>query len=192
MSAVSIVILKSRLKIATMFLKESEATVLFPGGFGTFDEGFESLTLVQTGKAKPRPIVAIDPPGSSFWRSTLKLFKRNFVDEKLVGPGDLGLIRHFQDTEKAADEITGFYRNYHSSRFFRDQYLVRMRRKLTDDQLGRLRREFKDILAKGSFDRLLDAAQDDIKDSSLHRIVFYFNRAAYDRLRVLIDYLNNL
>lgn len=175
-----------------MFLKESAATVLFPGGFGTFDEGFESLTLVQTGKAKPRPIVVMDTLGSSFWRSTLKLFKRNFTDEKLIAPGDLGLIRHFQDADKAVREITGFYRNYHSSRFFHDQYLVRMRKKLANDQLEKLGREFKDILVRGSFDRLLDAEEDDIKDSNLHRLVFHFNRASYDRLRVLIDYLNNL
>lgn len=175
-----------------MFLKESEATVLLPGGFGTFDEGFESFTLVQTGKAKPRPIVLIDTPGSSFWRSTLKLFKRNFVDGKLIGPGDLSLMRHFQDADRAVAEITGFYRNYHSSRFFKDQYLIRLRKPLSGGQLDKLNRDFRDLLTQGQFERFPNSAEDEPKDTGLWRLVFYFNRSSYERLRALIDYLNLL
>ncbi len=174
-----------------MFLKESAATVLFPGGFGTFDEGFESFTLVQTGKAKPRPIVLMDPPGSAFWRSTLKLFKQNMERDGLISPGDLSLMRHFQDENKAVEEITGFYGNYHSSRFLRDQYLVRLNNPLPEGVLHRLNREFKDLVTRGGFERLNDAAQDDIQDARLERIVFYFNRTHYSRLRQLIDVLNS-
>ena len=175
-----------------MFLKESEATVLFPGGFGTFDEGFESLTLVQSGKAKPRPIVVIDTPGDSFWRSTLKLFGMNMEGNGLISPGDMALIRHFQDAGEAVGEISGFYSNYHSSRFFKDQYLVRLRRPVPDAALRRLNVDFRDILARGSFERLADVREDDVRDRGLERIVFRFDRSNYSRLRQLIDRFNSL
>lgn len=176
-----------------MFLKESESTVLFPGGFGTFDEGFESFTLVQTGKAKPRPMVLLDPPGSSFWSSMLHLLKENMEEERLISPGDLGLMRHFQDADKAVDEITGFYGNYHSSRFFKDQYLIRLNRRLSSANLARVNQEFKDMLKKGSFEIYKDtASHDDIKDPKLERVLFYFNRTHYSRLRELIDFFNSL
>lgn len=175
-----------------MFLKESEATVLFPGGFGTFDEGFESLTLVQTGKAKPRPIVAVDTRGDSFWRSTLALFRRNMETNGLISPGDLSLVRHCQGAEAAAAEISGFYSNYHSSRFFKDQYLIRLRKPVSDGFLGRLGSEFKDMVTRGGFERLADVGQDDIQDRRLERIVFHFDRSNYSRLRQLIDRFNSL
>ncbi len=175
-----------------MFLKESAATVLFPGGFGTFDEGFESFTLVQTGKAKPRPLVLIDPPGSSFWRSTLKLFKRNMEGMGYISPTDLSLMRHFQNTEAAAHEITHFYSNYHSSRFMRGKYLIRVRKRLPEPFFEKLNRNYKDMLVRGAFERMTDLSEDDMKDPSLERIVFEFNRSNYSRLRDLIDRLNSL
>ena len=175
-----------------MFLKESEATVLFPGGFGTFDEGFESFTLVQTGKAKPRPLVLIDTPGSTFWNSTLKLLKKNMEGDKLISPGDLDLVRHFQDTGEAVKELVHFYGNYHSSRFFKDKYLIRLRRPLPAGALDRLNRDFKYILSVGSFEKLTDLSFEDNKDRALTRLLFPFNRSSYQGLRLLIDALNKL
>lgn len=175
-----------------MFLKESEATVLFPGGFGTFDEGFESFTLVQTGKAKPRPLVLIDSPGSNYWNSVLHMLKKNMEDGGLIAPDDRRLMRHFQNAGLAVKELTGFYGNYHSSRFFKDLYLIRLRRPVPNDTLDELGRVFKDILVEGGFERLKDTSQDDVSDPSLHRIVFAFNRVGYARLRQLIDRLNRL
>ncbi len=175
-----------------MFLKESEATVLFPGGFGTFDEGFESLTLVQTGKAKPRPLVLVDPPGSDFWSSSLKTLKKNMEGGGFISPGDLSLFRHFQDTDKAVQEIVNFYKNYHSSRFFKDKYLLRVRKRLSDGELLKLNKDFKGMLAEGSFERLTDMSEDDMKDPFLDRILFKFDRSSYSRLRQLIDYVNSL
>ena len=173
-----------------MFLKESEATVLFPGGFGTFDEGFESFTLVQTGKAKPRPIVLVDTPGSTFWSSTLKLFKKNMEKSGLISLGDLSLMRHFQDVNEAVGEISHFYSNYHSSRFFRDRYLIRLRKPVPDKVLRQLSGEFKDMLSEGLIERLDNVSEDDNKDATLERLVFHFDRAGYSRLRQLIDRLN--
>ncbi len=173
-----------------MFLKESEATVLFPGGFGTFDEGFESFTLVQTGKAKPRPLALIDTPGSVYWSSLLELLKKNMEEEGLVSPGDLTLMRHFQNADAAVEELTGFYRNYHSSRFLKDNYLVHLKKPLEAPALARINRDFKDIVTEGGFERLEDLSEDDNKDVSLERLVFHFNRSSYSRLRQLIDTLN--
>jgi hypothetical protein len=175
-----------------MFLKESEATVLFPGGFGTFDEGFESFTLVQTGKAKPRPLVLIDTPQSDFWASMLAVFKKHMEGGGLISKNDLNLMRHIQDPEKAAEELAHFYRNYESSRFFKDQYLIRLRRPVPDAMLKKISEDFKDILEKGEFERLKDIGEDDNHDPSLERIVFYFDRSGHSRLRELIDLFNSL
>ena len=175
-----------------MFLKESQATVLFPGGFGTFDEGFESFTLVQTGKARPRPLVLLDTPDSSYWRSTLKLLKQNFEEEGLISKNDLSLIRHFQDPDEGVDELVRFYVNYDSSRFLRDRYLIRLRRALKTQELEKINRDFKDILNGGVFERMVDLTNDDNKDPSLERLVFHFDKSSYARLRLLIDHLNSL
>lgn len=173
-----------------MFLKESAATVLFPGGFGTFDEGFESLTLVQTGKAKPRPIVLVDHPGSDYWEVLLHALKRTLERDRLITPGDLSLMRHYQNAEAAAEEVVRFYRNYHSSRFFEDRYLIRVKKRVTDGELKLINRDFKDLLTKGRFQRMNDLSLDDEKDPKLDRIVFDFTRSGYHRLRALIDVLN--
>lgn len=173
-----------------MFLKESAATVLFPGGFGTFDEGFESLTLVQTGKAKPRPIVLVDYPGSDYWSIILDGLKRTLERDGLITPGDLTLMRHYQNPSEAADEIVRFYKNYHSSRFFENKYLIRVKKQLTPAQFKLINREFKDLLAGGSFVRMKNVKDDDEKDPTLDRILFPFTRAGYHRLRILIDTLN--
>ncbi len=175
-----------------MFLKESEATVLFPGGFGTFDEGFESLTLVQTGKAKPRPLVLVDAPGSDYWRSLMKLMKKNLQDEGLISPNDLTLVHHYQDNLSAVDDLILFYKNYDSSRFLRDKYLIRLKRPISDEELKRVSAQFKDICAKGGIERLKDLAEDDNHDPALERLVFHFDRSGYSRLRQLIDHLNAL
>jgi len=175
-----------------MFLKESEATVLFPGGFGTFDEGFESFTLVQTGKARPRPLLLVDRPKSLFWKDTISFFDRHMKKGGLISPSDLSLMRHFQDADKAVEEITGFYRNYHSSRFLKDQYLIRLKKPLAQAALVRINTTFKDILASGRFEPLDDFRGDDHADTTLYRLAFNFDRSGYARLRQLIDYLNTL
>jgi len=175
-----------------MFLKESQATVLFPGGFGTFDEGFESFTLVQTGKAKPRPLVLLDTPESTYWASTLKLLKKNFENDGLISKNDMSLIRHFQEADPAVGELVNFFSNYDSSRFFRDQYLIRVRKPISSGDLARINRDFKDILSRGVFERMTDFHEDDNKDPALERLLFYFDKSSYARLRVLIDTLNSL
>ncbi len=175
-----------------MFLKESAATVLFPGGFGTFDEGFESFTLVQTGKARPRPLVLMDTPGSLFWSSTIKLLKQTMEHGKLISPGDLDLMRHTQDCDEGVEAVTGFYRNYHSSRFFRDKYLIRLNRTISAQALAKINKDFKVILSSGEFELLSDLSLEDNKEDGLTRLIFSFNKTSYQGLRKLIDYLNTL
>ncbi len=175
-----------------MFLKESQATVLFPGGFGTFDEGFESLTLTQTGKAKPRPIVLLDMPGSRYWKDLLRYIKVHLGKERLISPNDLSLIRHFQDVDKAVYELKHFYSNYESSRFLKDHYLLRFRKPLSPKQFTKLNTDFKDLLSRGDFELLAGVEEDDNKDPKLQRLKFHFDRSGYARLRQLIDYLNSL
>ena len=173
-----------------IFLKESQATVLFPGGFGTFDEGFESGTLVQTGKARPRPLVLVDTPKSIFWKSLLSFLKNNMQRGGLISPADLSLMRHVRDADEAVREVTGFYKNYDSSRFLRDQYLIRLKRPVSDAVLKTINARFRDILSGGVFERLDDLHEDDNQGPLLHRIAFNFDRSNYARLRQLIDYLN--
>ena len=175
-----------------MFLKESQATVLFPGGFGTFDEGFESFTLVQTGKARPRPLVFVDTPQSVFWKSLTTFIKKNMGGGGLISPHDLSLMRHVQSEDAAVKEVVGFYRNYDSSRFLRDQYLIRLKKPVSDEALRYVNAHFRDIVTGGSFERLDDLGVDDNQGLSLYRIVFNFDRSNYARLRELIDYLNSL
>ena len=175
-----------------MFLKESEATVLFPGGFGTFDEGFESFTLVQIGKARPRPLVLVDHARSLFWKDTVSFFERHMKRGGLISPPDLSLMHHFQDADKAVEEVTGFYRNYQSSRYLRDKYLIRLKKPLTKSALGKINTDFKDILTSGAFAPMDEGLTDDLTDTSLYRLVFHFDKTSNARLRQLIDHLNTL
>ncbi len=175
-----------------MFLKESAATVLFPGGFGTFDEGFESFTLVQTGKAKPRPLVLMDKPGSDFWSSTLALLKKNMSSRGLISKGDMELMRHFQDADKAAEELVNFYSNYHSSRFLKDEYLIRVRKPISNTNLEKINKDYKYLVSQGKFTLLADLTEEDNKDLALTRLLFSFDRSHYSGLRLLIDFLNSL
>ena len=175
-----------------MFLKESQSTVLFPGGFGTFDEGFESFTLVQTGKAKPRPLVLADAPKSGYWAALLEFLKVHMAGERLISPRDLSLIRHCQDMDQAVNEVTHFYENYDSSRFFKDYYLIRLKKRISDAALAQLSVEFKDMFTQGGIERLTDVGEDQRGNPALERITFRFDRASYSRLRELIDRLNDL
>ncbi|MFT5207977.1 MAG: hypothetical protein ACI9CF_001741 [Candidatus Omnitrophota bacterium] len=175
-----------------MFLKESQATVLFPGGFGTFDEAFESLTLVQTGKANPRPIIMVDPPGSLYWKTLTSALKNSMEHEGWISPGDLGLISHYQDPQLAVDEIVKFYSNYDSARFYKDQYMLRLRKRPTTAAMKRINKEFKDVVSKGTIKIAGSSVKDDNKGSKYTRLIFHFNRSHYARLRKLIDTLNDL
>jgi uncharacterized protein (TIGR00730 family) len=174
------------------FIKESDAFVLLPGGYGTLDEAFELLTLLQTGKAQPAPVIMLDVPGGTYWQHW-----GTFVERELERPGYVSLEddRLFCVTdsiETAVDEIVGFYSNYHSQRFVKGRLVLRMRHAPAPDELASLNREFADIVARGEIDVIgltpEEVADDDHVD--LERIAFRFDRHGWARLRMLVDRLN--
>lgn len=175
-----------------MFIKEADAIVLFPGGFGTHDEGFESLTLVQTGKSRPLPIVFLDAPRARYW----KTWKR-YVDDHLLRPGlisgdDMQLFKVTDDIDEAVAEIRGFYRVYHSSRYVGDRFVIRLNAALPLALVERLNAEFRDVLQEGAFEvaEALPAEQGEPEIAHLPRLVFRFNRMRFGRLREMIDVIN--
>jgi uncharacterized protein (TIGR00730 family) len=177
-----------------MFLRSSHGIALFPGGFGTMDEGFEVLTLVQTGKSVPIPIVCVDKPGGDFWLGWDDYVRRHLLGRKLISEEDLHLYKLTDSVDEAVAETLGFYRNYHSVRFTRDEMIMRLQKAPTPEQLDHINTRFADLLVSGTF-RVTDALpieRDEPSLSALPRLVFNFNRRDHGRLRTLIDYLNSI
>jgi uncharacterized protein (TIGR00730 family) len=177
-----------------MFVRSSHAVALFPGGFGTMDEGFEVLTLVQTGKSVPMPIVFIDHPGGEFWKSWQKMVEKQLLARGLVSDHDLSLYKITDDIDAAVHEVLRFYSNYHSIRYCKDELIIRLHRQPTDQQLAEINRLFSDIKSGGEFkvSGPLPAERDEPSLAHLHRLCFHFNKRDHGRLRELIDYLNDL
>jgi uncharacterized protein (TIGR00730 family) len=177
-----------------MFVRASHAIAVFPGGFGTMDEGFEVLTLIQTGKAVPMPIVFVDRPGGDFWQTWQEYVKKHLLERGLISPPDLYLYKITDKIDEAVHEVQHFYKNFHSVRYVRDELVMRLNFKPTDEQLARLSKEFSDIKVKGEFrvSGPLPVERDEPSLDALHRLVFIFNRRDHGRLRMMIDFLNDL
>lgn len=178
-----------------IFIRESDATVLFPGGFGTHDEGFETMTLVQTGKTPPRPIVCIDPPKNTYWKSWRNFIHKELVKKKFTDPDDLGLVHFTHSAADAVRYITKFYNNFHSSRYIENRLILRLKRPLRATQLTALNRGFKSILAKGKIEQLFKPFPEEENEPhtfELIRLAFYFNRRHFAKLMKLIDAVNEI
>jgi uncharacterized protein (TIGR00730 family) len=173
-----------------VFVKEAHAIALFPGGFGTHDEGFEALTLVQTGKSEMVPIVFVDAPGGRYWRDWLEYVETHLADRGLIAREDLKLFRVADSVDEAVDEIEGFYRNYHSSRYVDGRLILRLHVTPSDEQLEALNDEFSDLLESGKIERTDLLPGEDGEIAYLPRLRLHFNRRAVGRLRSLIDRLN--
>ncbi|MBI4597851.1 MAG: TIGR00730 family Rossman fold protein [Candidatus Omnitrophica bacterium] len=175
-----------------LFIKESHATALFPGGFGTLDEGFESLTLVQTGKSDPRPIVFVDPPKKTFWKPLLKFFDRQLIHEKMISESDRAIYEMASSPEEAARKILRFYSIYHSMRYVGDKLVLRLQHPLPTQAPAQLTREFGDLLASGAIVQgsVLPGEADEPELALLPRLVFNFNRQQFGRLMQLIYRIN--
>jgi uncharacterized protein (TIGR00730 family) len=175
-----------------VFVKEAHAIVLFPGGFGTHDEGFEALTLIQTGKSEIVPVVFVDEPGGSYWRDWLEYVKTHLGDRELINPEDLNLFLVTDSVDEAVAEIEGFYRNYHSSRFVGKHLVLRMHVAPSDAELEALNEDFADMLESGRIERATALPEEYRQLDHLPRLKLRFNRRCVGQMRRLIDRLNQL
>ncbi len=177
-----------------IFIRHSDAIVLFPGGFGTLDEGYEVLTLMQTGKSQLMPLVLMDRPGGTYWKTWDQNVREHLLRDKLISAEDLNLYQITDSTDEAVKIITRFYRNFHSSRFVKDLLVIRLKKPPTATAIADLNNDFADII-NGTPIKPIKPTPDETEDQDnldLARIAFGFNRHDYGRLRQLIDALNGV
>ena len=176
------------------FLKESDATVIFPGGFGTLDECFESLTLIQTGKTKPRPIILIDSPDSEYWESLIGFVTEKLSEGGFISNNDLSLLIRVNSIEQAVDEIVQFYRVYHSIRYVGDKTIIRLKKPLSSEDINSLNEKYSCILSSGEIEPsdALPAEQKDEAFLDLPRLVMDFNRHDFGIFHEMLHFLNTL
>jgi hypothetical protein len=174
------------------FVKNSHAIALFPGGFGTHDEGFEALTLIQTGKSEMLPVVFVDGPGGSYWRDWQEYLHSHLLSRRLISEEDLSLFKVTDDVAEAVAEVTGFYRNYHSSRYVRDWLVIRVREAPDPAELAALNTEFGDIVVDGAIEVRGALPEEGGEADPFPRVLLRFDRKQMGRLRQLIDRLNAL
>ncbi len=174
------------------FVKEADALVLCPGGFGTLDEALEVLTLIQTGKSPLVPVVLLDAPGGSFWEGALDFIRNQLEANRYILPSDLKLIRLVYTVDEAVAEINQFYSNYHSSRWLKRQFVIRMNHTLNDHALEHMQEAFADLCLSDHFHQHTYSGEehDEAQFSHLARLSFAFNARDHGRLRELVDYIN--
>ncbi|MEY2477304.1 MAG: hypothetical protein QOG87_2619 [Actinomycetota bacterium] len=177
-----------------MLVKESDGFVVLPGGFGTLDEAFELLTLLQTGKADPSPIVLLDVPGGTYWEEWRRFMEEQVVTRGLVSEEDESLYLVTDDVTAATNEILGFYANYHSRRFVGEVMVLRIKKEPTPDQVDVLNAEFNDICIEGGIEvtEPLPAERASNDHLDLPRLALAFDLMHHGRLRQLIDAINRL
>jgi uncharacterized protein (TIGR00730 family) len=175
-----------------MFVKECDAVVCLPGGFGTLDEAFEVLTLLQTGKRELMPLVFLDAAGGNFWQDWLAYIRKNLLDDGMISPEDLSPFLVTDSVEQTVAEILRFYRVFHSMAYIQNRLVLRLQKTIAAPRLSELQKEFADLLADGGFQQ-----QDSIigevprpELEGLTRLSFHFNRRSLGRLRQLIDAIN--
>ncbi len=174
------------------FLKEADAVVLFPGGFGTHDEAFETLTLLQTGKTRPVPLVFLDRPRGTYWTTWRRYVEEHMLRRGMIDRTDFALFRVTDNVDEAVEEILRFYIVYHSIRYVRELLAVRLKRPLPESYVSHLNQAFADIVVRGRIEQRgpLPVEQDEPDLASLPRLVLHFDRLHYGRLRELIDAIN--
>lgn len=175
-----------------MFVKEAHAFALFPGGFGTHDEAFEALTLIQTDKSEILPLVFVDPPGGSYWKDWAHYVRKHLWEAGRIGQTDLHLFKVTDRVDKAVAEIQNFYSNYHSSRYVGELLVLRVRKLPDAAELERLNTEFADVLAGGSIAAGAALPEERGEAAAYPRLMLRYNRRDAGRLRLLIDRLNAL
>ncbi|MBB1520149.1 LOG family protein [Aquipseudomonas guryensis] len=174
------------------FVKEADALVLCPGGFGTLDEALEVLTLVQTGKSPLVPIVLLDETGSNYWEEALRYIREQLLERHYILASDMHLMRVAHSAEEAGQEIARFYRNFHSTRWLKGNFLIRMNHPLNAAALKTLDKEFADLCLSGGYlqQDYCEAESDEPEFCELTRLAFHFNARDHGRLRELVDFIN--
>lgn len=174
------------------FVKETQAVALFPGGFGTMDEGFELLTLMQTGKGRILPVVLVDRPGGGYWKTWFAFLGDYLLKLGLVSQDDFNLFKMTGTVDEAIAEIVQFYRNYHSYRWVGQRMVFRLHRRLTGPAVEKLNTDFADLLAEGEIvqGRALPEEKNEPEIADLPRLVLLPHRRNFGRFRKLIDAMN--
>jgi len=174
------------------FVKETDATAVFPGGFGTLDEGFEMFTLVQTGKSKPRPIVLMEPQGSTYWHDCLEFLKTQLLKNGFVNPCDIDIFTIADSVDEAVKYIEDFYSVYHSMRYDGNLTIIRLNREISEGSLGHINKEFRDIIVDGDICPSMPTPKEVQNGEFLNlpRIAFHFDRHDFGRLNEMIHAIN--
>jgi uncharacterized protein (TIGR00730 family) len=175
-----------------MFVKECQAVVCLPGGFGTLDEALEVLTLLQTGKRELIPLLLLDEPGGSYWTNFQRFIDDTLLAGHMISPQDLELYRITDSVDEAVHELVTFYQNFHSLRYVRQQLVFRLHAAPTAASMQTINQEFRDILVGGDYQlsEALPEEKDDPGLNCLPRLTFQFDRRNHGRLRNLVDFLN--
>lgn len=175
-----------------MFVKECSSVVSLPGGFGTIDETFETLTLLQTGKQTMLPVVLMDAPGGQFWKGIERFVNDSLLKSELISPEDVNLYRITHSVEETVEEVLRFYRVYHSMRYVDDILVLRINHRLSSEKLEQLNSDFAGMLKKGCIEQgeALPAESNEPEMAQLPRLRLHFNRRNFGRLRQLIDAIN--
>lgn len=176
-----------------MFVKEADAVVIFPGGFGTQDELFEAITLAQTGKSRLTPIILVDLPDGTYWSRWREFLRDDVMSRGYISERETGLFRILTSAEAVVDEIAHFYRNFHSYRFVRRDLVIRLNHAPTTALIDRLNSDFADILSDGKVRETEPLPEEtDYPDTlPLPRLLMRFNREDHSRLRRMIDVIND-
>ncbi len=176
------------------FVKEADAVALFPGGFGTHDEGFEVLTLLQTGRAPPMPVVLMELPGERYWETWDHFIRQQLLARGFISPEDLTLYRIVRSPEEAADWIASYYSTYHSMRQVGNTLVIRLEKEISDDHVLELNETFHDLIASGRISKTsaLREEEDEPDLRSKPRIAFLYHRGGAGRLNEMILAINRL
>lgn len=174
------------------FVKEADAAVGMPGGFGTMDEIFETITLIQTGKAAIYPIVLLDSKGGKYWKFWGQFIREHLHRLGMISDSDFSLFKITDDVEEAIDEIKTFYRNFHSYRYVGDRLVIRLHERLKSEAVETIQNNFSDLLKAGSMSQqeALPEEANEPELAELNRLVFRHRKRNFGRLRELIDVLN--
>jgi uncharacterized protein (TIGR00730 family) len=176
------------------FLKEASAVVLFPGGFGTLDEAMETLTLLQTGKHDPLPLILVDEPGGTYWLKWIQFFGEELMSQGYISVSDFYLFERVDSVEAAVESINHFYRRYHSLRYAEKQLVIRLSSGIDQQSVEELKERFQDILIPGGSMYIsgpLPAEADEPEIANLPRLIVDFNRKDFGRLQYFIQAINS-